>query len=87
MHYRIKFTGRFIGKIVTRLEYQAYSAIAIKTMSTIGHNAIKGTSRSQHQPEIALRNAQPIIRCAIHHRLGTVAIGEPSIGMLIGYGS
>ncbi|KAF7347871.1 hypothetical protein MVEN_01545000 [Mycena venus] len=46
----------FKGKIVTRLEYQAYSTLAIKTMANI-----------------------PIIRCAVHHRLGVVPVAEPSI--------
>lgn len=53
------------GKRVTRLVYQAYSKIAIKTLSSIAINAI----------------ALPgIIRCAIHHRLGEVPVGETSIG-------
>ncbi|KAH9486983.1 Molybdopterin synthase catalytic subunit [Psilocybe cubensis] len=65
----------FKGKIVTRLEYQAYSAIAIKTMMNIGKSAITGAFRSQHQPHAI----QPTMRCAIHHRLGTVPIGEASI--------
>ncbi|PPQ82065.1 hypothetical protein CVT25_014606 [Psilocybe cyanescens] len=69
----------FKGKTVTRLEYQAYSAIAIKTMFSIGHIAITGASRSEHQPQADSIVAQPLIRCAIHHRLGTVPIGEPSI--------
>ncbi|KAF8202884.1 Molybdopterin biosynthesis MoaE, partial [Pholiota molesta] len=75
----------FKGKAVTRLEYQAYSSLAIKTMSTIAHNAIKATSRSEHHPppqtqaESQTNNVQAIIKCAVHHRLGTVPIGEPSI--------
>lgn len=71
---------------MTRLEYQAYSSLAIKTMSTIAHNAIKAASRSEHHPLTQTQcesqpNVQAIIKCAVHHRLGTVPIGEPSIGM------
>jgi molybdopterin synthase catalytic subunit len=72
---------------VTRLEYQAYSSLAIKTMSTIAHNAIKAASRSEHHPppqtqaESQRNDVQAIIKCAVHHRLGTVPIGESSIGM------
>ncbi|KDR84937.1 hypothetical protein GALMADRAFT_107441, partial [Galerina marginata CBS 339.88] len=69
----------FRGKIVTRLEYQAYSAVAIKTMSNIGHSAIKLATHSPHQPQTETIDAQPKMRCAIHHRLGTVPIGETSI--------
>ena len=53
------------GKSVTRLVYQAYSKIAIKTLSSIATNAIVATG---------------IIRCAIYHRLGEVPVGETSIG-------
>ncbi|KAF4622971.1 hypothetical protein D9613_001762 [Agrocybe pediades] len=66
----------FKGKTVTRLEYQAYSAIAIKTMFKIGERALKSASRSDHQPD---QSSTAVLRCAIHHRLGTVPIGEPSI--------
>jgi len=76
MHDNI-IINNYPGKTVTRLEYQAYSAIAIKTMLNIGERAIKSASRSDHQPN---PTDATIIRCAIHHRLGTVPIGEPSIG-------
>lgn len=65
---------------MTRLEYQAYSAVAIRTMFNIGHDAIKAASRSNHQLRGNPSNTQLTTRCAIHHRLGTVPIGEPSIG-------
>ena len=65
------------GKVVTRLEYQAYSKLAIKTMADIIRTAHGLTSRSDHHP--ASQTISPLIRCAVHHRLGTVPVGEPSI--------
>ncbi|KAL5495380.1 hypothetical protein ACEPAI_843 [Sanghuangporus weigelae] len=63
----------FKGKNVTRLEYQAYSKLAIKTMAGILHSARSSVSSSQpeHNPSI--------LRCALYHRLGTVPVGQPSI--------
>lgn len=61
---------------MTRLEYQAYSALAIKTMAAVAQHAITGASRSEHHTQ---NSVQPIIKCAVHHRLGSVPIGEPSI--------
>ncbi|KAI9573004.1 molybdenum cofactor synthesis 2 [Boletus coccyginus] len=67
----------FKGKVVIRLEYQAYSKLAIKTMVQILEDARKAVSRSTHQPP--LHNVSSLISCAIYHRLGTVPVGEPSI--------
>ena len=67
------------GKIVTRLEYQAYSKLALKTVVGIVREAAISVSRSEHYPA----NNTPVstlIRCAVHHRLGIVPVGEPSIG-------
>jgi len=69
----------FQGKKVTRLVYQAYSKIAIKTLCTIATNVIASTTRSEHQPEPLGKGVPAIIRCAIHHRLGDVPVGETSI--------
>ncbi|KAJ7103577.1 Molybdopterin biosynthesis MoaE [Mycena belliarum] len=55
----------FQGKSVTRLEYQAYSKLALKTMGSIVQTSIPQDSAA--------------IRCAVHHRLGVVPVGEPSI--------
>ena len=67
----------FSGKVVTRLDYQAYSKLAIKTITNIVRETHAQYSRSAHQaPD---QPVQAIIRCAIHHRLGTVPVGEPSI--------
>ncbi|KAJ8595924.1 molybdenum cofactor synthesis 2 [Rhizopogon salebrosus TDB-379] len=65
------------GKVVTRLEYQAYSKLAIKTMTDIIRTAHQSVTRSTHHP--APVAVPPIISCALHHRLGTVPVGEPSI--------
>jgi molybdopterin synthase catalytic subunit len=63
-------------KVVTHLEYQAYSKLAIKTMAEIIHAASRLASRSDHLSPPATSSQ---IRCAVHHRLGTVPVGEPSI--------
>jgi len=67
----------FKGKVVTRLEYQAYSKLAIKTMADIIRTAHQLTLRSDHRP--ASQAISSLVRCVIHHRLGTVPVGEPSI--------
>ncbi|KAL1681500.1 molybdenum cofactor synthesis 2 [Schizophyllum commune] len=67
----------FIGKVVTRLEYQAYSKVAIKTMLSIIKSASTLSTRSEHSADG--QEVTPIIRCAVYHRLGTVPVGEPSI--------
>jgi len=69
----------FRGKSVSHLEYQAYSKIAIKTMSDIAHRAMEFVSRSEHHTQLDNTITLAIIRCSIYHRLGTVPIGEPSI--------
>ncbi|KAG1862230.1 molybdenum cofactor synthesis 2 [Suillus subluteus] len=58
------------GKVVTRLEYQAYSKLAIKTMTDIIRTAHQSVTRSTHHPAPAA--VPSIISCAVHHRLGTV---------------
>ena len=67
------------GKVVTRLEYQAYSKLAVKTMTDIIRTASASVSRSEHS--LSSQEASSLIRCAIHHRLGTVPVGEVSIGI------
>ncbi|KAJ7125629.1 Molybdopterin biosynthesis MoaE [Mycena crocata] len=62
----------FKDKVVTRLEYQAYSTLALKTMANIIRDVQASTSPGDS-------GAQPTIRCAVHHRLGVVPVGEPSI--------
>ncbi|KAG2369370.1 molybdenum cofactor synthesis 2 [Suillus spraguei] len=65
------------GKVVTRLEYQAYSKLAIKTMRDIIRTVHQSVIRSAHHPAPA--TVPSIISCAVHHRLGAVPVGEPSI--------
>ena len=67
---------KLIGKTVTKLEYQAYSKLAIKTMADILVAASERSSRSNstHDPSV-----KSLIRCAVHHRLGEVPVGQPSI--------
>ncbi|KAK0245538.1 molybdenum cofactor synthesis 2 [Armillaria nabsnona] len=65
----------FKGRTVTRLEYQAYSKLAIKTMASIIQATRQSLTRSEHQPG----SQSSLIRCAVHHRIGVVPVGEPSI--------
>ncbi|KAI0801182.1 molybdenum cofactor synthesis 2 [Fomes fomentarius] len=69
----------FKGKVVTRLDYQAYSKLAIKTMAEIVRNTHSVCTRSEHHIAQTGPPAQSLIRSAVHHRLGTVPVGEPSI--------
>ncbi|PPR05703.1 hypothetical protein CVT26_008944 [Gymnopilus dilepis] len=48
-------------------------------MFTIGHDTIDAASRSEHKVPGKADDQQSLIRCAIHHRLGTVPVGEASI--------
>ncbi|KAH9858117.1 molybdenum cofactor synthesis 2 [Lenzites betulinus] len=65
---------------LTRLDYQAYSKLAIKTMADILRDAHSRYTRSQHEPaDSGVSHANAVIRSAVHHRLGTVPVGEPSI--------
>jgi len=68
----------FKGKVVTRLDYQAYSKLAIKTMADIVRSAHSTHSRSEHHPK-EQNGVTSLIRSAVYHRLGTVPVGEPSI--------
>ncbi|KAG9086244.1 Molybdopterin synthase catalytic subunit [Ceratobasidium sp. UAMH 11750] len=74
----------FNGKRVVRLEYEAYSKLAIKSLSKIANNARKldipphefgPTSTSS----ASSTSAASLTRIAIHHRLGSVPVGEASI--------
>jgi len=63
----------FKDKVVKRLEYQAYSKLALKIMA----NIVRDVQASMSPTDSTA--AQPAIRCAVHHRLGVVPVGEPSI--------
>ncbi|KAJ3799900.1 Molybdopterin biosynthesis MoaE, partial [Lentinula aff. detonsa] len=54
----------YTGKVVTKLEYQAYTKLALKTMTQIIVDA---------------RNHTPDFRAVVQHRIGVVGVGEPSI--------
>ncbi|KAI0669816.1 molybdenum cofactor synthesis 2 [Trametes maxima] len=69
----------FKGKVVTRLDYQAYSKMAIKTMAEILRDTHARYTRSDHHTAASDARAASLIRSAVHHRLGTVPVGEPSI--------
>ena len=46
-------------------------------MANIVQAAVANGSRSEHHT--STQSASPILRCSVHHRLGTVPVGEPSI--------
>ncbi|KAF5337316.1 hypothetical protein D9611_003165 [Ephemerocybe angulata] len=69
----------FKGKVVTRLEYQAYSKLAIKTMASIVERVSQSISRSEHTPEVQRTDNSSLLRCSLYHRLGIVPVGEASI--------
>ncbi|EAU93137.1 molybdenum cofactor synthesis 2 [Coprinopsis cinerea okayama7 len=69
----------FKGKVVTKLEYQAYSKLAIKTLAQILQDVQQLSQRSEHQPPSSDKPVTALIKCAVYHRLGTVPVGEPSI--------
>lgn len=56
------------GRAVTRLEYEAYEAMALEALAAI-------------EREAARRHA--IASCAIVHRLGEVPIGEASVAVAV----
>ena len=66
------------GQVVTRLEYQAYSTMAVKTMTDIFLSAHANATRSEHAvpsgPPVS-----PLLHCVVHHRLGVMPVGEASI--------
>ena len=66
------------GQVVTRLEYQAYSTMAVKTMTDIFMSVHANATRSEHAvpsgPPVS-----PLLHCVVHHRLGVVPVGEASI--------
>ena len=55
-----------LGKRVVRLEYESYEPLAVKAFERIGDEA------SQRWPSV---------RVAIHHRLGTLQVGEASVAI------
>jgi len=75
----------FQDKIVTRLEYQAYTPLGIKTMSRILSEAHSlhapqsaSTSASTSTSTPALRS-KGFLKSIVVHRLGSVPVGQTSI--------
>ena len=58
--------GQNLGKRVLRLEYEAYEPLGIKAFERIAGEA---------------RGRWPEIILALHHRLGTLAVGETSVAI------
>jgi len=69
---------------VARLEYQAYTKVALKTIADIVRDAASSITRSEHQPpsQRSATYVTSLVHCAVHHRIGVVPVGEPSIGEL-----
>ena len=67
---------------MTRLEYQAYSKMAVKAMVDIFLSAHANATRSEHAvpsgPPVS-----PLLHCVVHHRLGVVPVGEVSIVIVV----
>ncbi|KAG9124369.1 Molybdopterin synthase catalytic subunit [Ceratobasidium sp. 392] len=76
--------NNFNGKQVVRLEYEAYSRLAIKSLSKIANNARK-LEIPPHEfgptsiTPASSTSAASLTRIAIYHRLGSVPVGESSI--------
>jgi len=68
----------FQGQVVTRLEYQAYSKLALKLMTDIFFSIHANATRSEHAAPSG-PPVSPLLHCAVHHRLGVVPVGEASI--------
>jgi len=66
-----------------RLEYQAYSSLAVKTMADIFFSAHANATRSEH----AVPSWSPVFalpHCVVHHRLEVVPVGgEASIVIVV----
>jgi molybdopterin synthase catalytic subunit len=58
--------GQNLGKQVLRLEYEAYEPLVIKTFEQIAAESL---------------DQWPGIAIALHHRLGTLAVGETSVAI------
>ncbi|SJX61893.1 related to molybdopterin synthase large subunit [Sporisorium reilianum f. sp. reilianum] len=76
----------FRGKQVTRLEYEAYTSLALKTLQTLlsqAHTsapfADNPTPLSANADPSSAANEDRVTRCYVAHRLGAVGVGECSI--------
>lgn len=76
----------FRGKLVSKLEYEAYTSLALKTLQTLleqAHTSAPFTSNSlppsaNADPDAPLSEDR-VTQCYIAHRLGEVKVGECSI--------
>lgn len=64
---------------MTRLEYEAYNALALKTMATIVSD-LRQAAQAGSEPFIEPTN---ILHCSITHRLGLVPPKESSIAVIV----
>ncbi|KAJ9120837.1 hypothetical protein QFC22_002771 [Naganishia vaughanmartiniae] len=72
----------FQGKRVTKLTYEAYTPLCMKTLAKIVGSARKLPALSTTHHAVATTspaNEQRLTRLAVHHRLGEVPVGEASI--------
>lgn len=65
-------------QVITRLECQAHSTMAVKTMADVFLSAHTNAAQSEYaassRPSVSL-----LLHCAVYHRLGVVPVGETSI--------
>lgn len=73
------FINKHIGKAVTKLEYTAYSKLAIKTMQAIVSTAHATATRNEHTTLPQAHYNSSLVKCVVYHRIGIVPVGEPSI--------
>jgi molybdopterin synthase catalytic subunit len=73
------FIDKHIGKVVTKLEYTAYSKLAIKTMQAIVSKAHATATRNEHATVPQAHYSSSLVKCVVYHRIGVVPVGEPSI--------
>ncbi|KAJ9095757.1 hypothetical protein QFC19_007470 [Naganishia cerealis] len=71
-----------VGKTVTKLTYEAYTPLCMKTFGKIVSSARDLPASSTTHHAVATTNPvneQRLTRLAVHHRLGEVPVGEASI--------
>lgn len=73
----------FEGKIVERLEYEAYNEMALTAMRQIGLRALAYDDKSDTALSQAEREAKRPRTVIVAHRLGTVPVGEASVAIFV----
>lgn len=82
MEAEVKLVLDKLGKQVTRLTYEAYTDLCMKTLGKIVTSArgLPALSTTHHAVATTTpSNEQKLTRIAVHHRLGEVPVGEASI--------